>query len=246
MTNPLTARLRLLTSLDEDALTLLEQACTATRTFAAGTDIAPEGDHPEHLRIVLAGWAARYKLLSDGRRQLPALLVPGDLCDADGLMLRRVHSGVCALTECTVATVPHAQVRDLMERSPAIRDAFWWLLCVENAVSAEWSVGLGRRSAEERVAHLLCELLIRLWTVGLSRDNSYDLPLTQVALADALGLSTVHVNRVLMDLRARGLLTLEHRRLTIHDQAALKRLAGFDARYLHVEGLRPEQGVARH
>lgn len=245
MKNPLIARLRLITSLSEDDLRLLEDACQATQRIAARADVHPEGHRPGSLHIVLEGWAARYKLLPDGRRQLPALLLPGDVCDLDGLLVKRIHSGVCALTPCTVAVLPHAELRALMERRPPIREAFWWLLCVENAISAEWSVGLGRRTAEEQMAHLLCELLIRLWSVGLSTDNGYALPLTQTDLGDALGLSNVHVNRTLRELRERGVVTLEDRWLTIHDRTALKAIGHFDVDYLHVDGPRRDSGLAQ-
>lgn len=245
-TNPLIARLRLLTGLSDDDLELLERACAAMRSSAAGTDIAPEGARPDGLHVVLDGWAARYKLLSDGRRQLPALLLPGDICDLDGLLLRRVHSGVCALTSCKVAMLPHTQIRALMDRRPAIREAFWWLASVENAVSAEWSVRLACRTADERMAHLLCELLLRLCTAGLSQTNGFALPMTQVDLADALGLSAVHVNRTLKGLRGRGVIALEDGWLTIRDYEALRTLAGFCADYLHVEGLHLATSTARH
>ncbi|WP_238242182.1 Crp/Fnr family transcriptional regulator, partial [Methylobacterium isbiliense] len=244
MMNPLVTRLRTLTSLTEDDLQLLARACGLTLGVAARTDIHPEGYRPDSLHILVEGWAARFKLLPDGRRQIPAVFVPGDVCDLDGLLLKRIHSGVCALTACTVAVLPLTQVRELMDRSPAIREAIWWLQCVENAVSAEWSIGLGRRSADERMAHLLCELLVRLSTVGLSSENRYPLPVTQADLGDALGLSTVHVNRTLQELRGRGLISLEGRWLTIHDYDAVKAIAGFDSDYLHIEGPRPM--VERH
>jgi CRP-like cAMP-binding protein len=238
MTNPLIARLRSMTTLTEKELNSLEQACNATVNLAAGADIAPQGDQPSGFHIVLEGWAARYKVLVDGRRQFPALFLPGDICDLDGLLLQRVHSGVRALTPCRVGVLPHARVRDLMHGNPAVRDAFWWLQSVENAVSTEWSVGLGRRSADEKVAHLLCELLIRLRTVGRSVNDGYAFPLTQGELGDVLGLSTVHINRTLTDLRNHGLIELKGRWLTILDVEALKARGSFDSDYLHLEGLR--------
>ena len=246
MTNPLLARLRVLTSLSEDDLDGLGDACTATQVYPAHADLVPEGHGTDRLHVVLDGWACRYRVLDDGRRQFPALLLPGDICDIDGFLLRRVHFGVAALTPCTVATLAHARLREIMDRSPAIRDVFWWLTFVENAVSAEWTTGLGRRSATERLAHLLCELLVRLSAVQMTEDNSYTLPLTQEQIADVLGVSTVHVNRTLQELRALGLISLEGRRLTIHDWEGLKGLAGFSPDYLHVEGLRPPARPAHH
>ncbi|MDB5559496.1 MAG: cyclic nucleotide-binding protein [Enterovirga sp.] len=238
MTNPLIARLRLLSSLSEDDLQILEAACTGPQTVPAHSDIQAEGRGTEHIHIVQSGWAARYRLLRDGRRQFPALLIPGDLCDIDALLLNRTHFGVVALTSCTISVLPHARLREIMESRPAIRDVFWWLTFVENAISAEWTVGLGARSAEERLAHLFCELLVRLATVEMTDGNSYALPLTQDQLSDAVGLSAVHLNRTLQDLRGSGLISLDGHRLTIHNWEALKDFSDFSADYLHVEGLR--------
>lgn len=234
-TNPLIARLRRLTGLSEDDLALLADAFGSTRLLAARSDIVPEGAVADHLHVVLDGWAARYRLLPDGVRQLTAILVPGDLCDLDGLLLRRVHVGVAALTPCKVGLVPLGALRTVMDRRPAIRDVLWWLTCVDNAISAEWSAGLGRRSTQERFAHLVCELLVRLTTVGLAAEGSYALPLTQHELGDALGVSAVHVNRTLQNLRGMGLLSLEGRMLRIHDRAALRSMAGFSDDYLHAD-----------
>lgn len=239
MKNPLVTRLRLLTSLTETELRALEGAFHTTLSFAARADIALQGEHPERLHVVVDGWAARYRLLRDGRRHLPALLLPGDVCDLDGLLLQRVHSGVCALTDCTVAVLAHGRIRALMDQSPAIRHAFWWLMSAENAAAAEWSVSLGRRSSEERLAHLLCDLLVRLQHVGLSQGKGFVLPLIQADIADALGMSAVHVNRMLMELRGRNIIALQDRWLEIHDLAALRELAEFNPDYLHLEGTLP-------
>lgn len=245
MQNPLMARLRRFTSLTEAELDLLAAACGATERRAAGEDVSAPGDRLGSYHVLLEGWAARYKVLPDGRRQIPALLLPGDVCDLDGLMLDSVHAGVCAITPCTMAVLPHDRFRSLVNQAPALRDAFWWLGSVENAVSTEWSVGLGRRSADERLGHLLCELFFRLWTVGLSTEAGYMLPLTQAELADVLGLSTVHVNRVLKTLRAQGVIAFKDRWLTILDYKALKEIGSFDPDYLHLEGLNPGAGAAR-
>ena len=242
MTNPLIARLRKMTTLTEDEANSVAQACGSPLSFAADGDIAPQGDRPSAFHILVSGWAARYKVLADGRRQFPALFLPGDVCDLDGLLLQRIHSGVCALTDCKLVALPHARARELMDGSVAIRDAFWWLQSVENAIATEWSVGLGRRSAEEKVAHLLCELLVRLRTVGLSVGDGYAFPLTQSEIADALGLSTVHVNRTITELRSQGLIEIKSRWLSIIDVEALKATGNFDPDYLHLEGLKRRLG----
>ncbi len=197
-----------------------------------------EGQGTDALHVVIDGWCCRYRLLADGRRQLPALLLPGDICDLDALLLNRIHYGVATLTASTVATIPRAHLRDLMDEFPEIRDVLWWMLSVENSIAAEWAVGLGRRTSEERLAHLVCELLVRLAVVGHSQENSFRLPLTQQELGDTLGVSTVHVNRTLQSLRSSGLIRQEGRGITVRDWGALKELAGFSADYLHIEGTR--------
>ncbi len=242
MTHPLIARLRLMTRLSEPELTSIVQACSATQSFVAGADIAPQGHQPSGFHIVVEGWAGRYNILTDGRRQFPALCLPGDVCDLDGLLLQRIQSGICALTACKMVVLPHALIRDLMDRNTAIRDAFWWLQSVENAIATEWSVGLGRRSAEEKTAHLLCEILTRLRMVGLSVGDGCAFPLTQAEIGDVLGLSTVHVNRTLTDLRSMGLIDIKGRWLRILDFATLKETGNFDPGYLHLEGLKRSLG----
>ena len=230
-------------TLTEEEANSVARACGPVLGFAAGIDIAPQGDRPSGFHIMVEGWAARYKVLPDGRRQFAGLFLPGDICDLDGLLLQRVHSGVSALTNCTVVVLPHGRIRELMEGSSPIRDAFWWFQSVENAIATEWSVGLGRRSAEEKVAHLLCELLIRLRTAGLSVADGYAFPLTQSEIGDALGLSTVHVNRTMTDLRGRGLIEIKSRWLRIFDVEALMKIGTFDPDYLHLEGVKRSSGA---
>ncbi|MGI3899057.1 MAG: Crp/Fnr family transcriptional regulator [Janthinobacterium lividum] len=232
-----------MTTLTDEEAVSVAQACGSALSFAAGTDIAPQGDRPSGFHIIVEGWAARYKVLPNGRRQFPGLFLPGDICDLDGLLLQRVHSGVSALTGCKVVVLPHGRIRALMDNSSAIRDAFWWFQSVENAIATEWTVGLGRRSAEEKVAHLLCELLIRLRTAGLSVADGYAFPLTQSEIGDALGLSTVHVNRTMTDLRGQGLIEIRSRWLRIFDVEALMKTGCFDPDYLHLEGVKRSLGA---
>lgn len=163
--NPFLTRLRLLTRLNEDELAALAQLFDARRPVRARANLIAEGERPERLHVLLDGWACRYKLLADGRRQIAALLVPGDLCDLDSLHLRQSDFAVAAITSCTVASASAADVRELATRQPAIADALGRLGAIENAMLAEHNTCLGRRSAREHVAHLLCELLVRLSAV---------------------------------------------------------------------------------
>lgn len=230
--NPLIIRLRMLTDLSESALEAIEELCKTVQVFKPGVDIVREGAPSDNLHIVLDGWCCRYRTLRGGRRQIPALLLPGDICDLDRLLLRRVHFGIGALTSCTAASVPREQLYDLMDQNREVRDALWCLMSIENSVSVEWTVGV-RRFTEERLAHLLCELLVRLSVVDLTHGGSFTLPLTQEELGEALGVSTVHVNRTLQALRARNLLEYEGRSVVVRDWDALKKLSGFAPDYLH-------------
>lgn len=200
------------------------------------SDIVREGAGTDAIHFILDGWCCRYRLLRDGRRQLPTLLLPGDICDLDALFLRRVHFGVAALTPCVIASIPREVLRALIDDDPEIRDLFWWLQAVENSTATEWAVALGRRSTEERLAHLICELLVRLTVVGQAQDLGFAFPLTQQELGDALGTSTVHINRTLQLLRGRDLIRQTGRQMTIRDWNGLKSLANFNPDYLHTDG----------
>lgn len=237
MPNPLLARLRLLSTLSEVELAALEAACSDVRQVGARLDLVREGDRPERLHVVLDGWACRQKVAADGRRHIPALLLPGDIGDIDSLHVRRLDYSVTTLTPCTLAVIDRAAALELIERHPSIGQALMWLTFVENATLAEWNFGLGRRTAKEHLAHLFCELLIRLSAVGRAEANGYPMPLSQGELADVLGLTSVHVNRVLQPLRGEGLIELQAQRLTVRDWDGLKKAGGFDAAYLHPHGM---------
>lgn len=238
--NSFITRLQLLTSLSDDALGEIEAACSAGQPFEAHTDIVCEGSATDSVHFVMEGWCCRYRILPDGRRQLPALLLPGDICDLDGLLLRRIHFGVATITPCTVASIPRLQLHALMDSNREIRDVFWWLLSAENSIATEWIVGLGQRSAEERLAHLLCELLLRLTPVQLAPNNSFTLPLTLHELGELLGISAVHIARTLQDLRAKGIIRFDQGHITIFNWPELKKISDFTSSYLHLEGLRLE------
>ena len=187
------------------------------------------------LHILLDGWAARYKIMEEGGRFISALSVPGDICDLAALRVDKLDYGVTMLSAGTVALLPRNRAGALFGTNPGIAEAFWSLALTENAILTEWAASIGRRSASQRLAHLLCELLARITVIGKADGHSYDLPLTQQQLADVLGLTTVHTNRMLQLLRTMNLVTMRHRRVTIHDWAALSAMGGFRSNYLHLE-----------
>jgi CRP-like cAMP-binding protein len=165
-----------------------------------------------------------------------AMHIPGDFCDLHSFILKRMDHNIAALGQCRIAKFSHAVIHEITERYPRLGRALWWDTAVDGAIMREWMISMGRRSAYEQIAHLLCELLVRLRSVGLVSDDSYEMPATQAELGDAFGLSTVHVNRILQELRREGLIVFKNKRVTIPDLDRLKEAAGFDAAYLYVRG----------
>ncbi|HEY8617679.1 Crp/Fnr family transcriptional regulator [Phenylobacterium sp.] len=222
-----------LSPLDEAALV---GAIHDGKRLAARQTVVSEGDRPRDVHVILDGFACRYKILPDGGRQIMAWLVPGDFCDLHVAILGAMDHGIATLTPSRLGTIPPADVDRLSRTSPALSRALWWATLVDEAILREWLVTMGRRPADRQVAHLFCELLVRLQSVGLADGNRIELPITQGDLADAAGLTAVHVNRVVQQLRADGLIDWSDRTLTVHDPRALAEFADFRPNYLHLKG----------
>jgi CRP-like cAMP-binding protein len=203
---------------------------------AAGVDVTCEGDRCESVRMFLSGWACRYKALEDGRRQIVSFILPGDTCDAHIYLLSVMDHSIAALTPITYAEFDSVAFERLMSVHASVAEAFHCETLAARAIQREWAINLGRRDALERVAHIICELFERLQVVGLVEGNTFAFPVTQMDLADATGLSTVHLNRTLQELRAAGLITLRDRSLTIVDAQTLRSTAMFNPSYLHLSG----------
>ena len=233
MTDPLTRKLENFVPLSGEDRRVLADAVRDSRGVGARTDIIREGERPDNVHLVLEGFACRYKFVPDGRRDIMAYMVPGDLCDVHVFILKKMDHSIGTLSACRVVDIPRDRILEMLER-PAIARALWWSTLVDEATLREWLVNVGRRPAEQRVAHLLCELLMRLQTVGLANGDSYELPITQSDLADTVGLTLVHVNRVLQRLRATGLISLRKKHLVINDARALKEFSKFNPNYLHL------------
>jgi CRP-like cAMP-binding protein len=186
--------------------------------LGADQDIVREGDCPVECCLVLEGMVFRYLMLDDGRRQIMGFYIPGDIPDLQSLHIKIMDHSVGTLVPTTVALIPHQSLNNLNARYPRIANALWRDTIVDAAMFRLWMVGLGRKSAHERIAHLFCELLMRFKTVGIAKDAlTCEFPMTQTELGDALGLSTVQVNRVVQDLRADGLVILRGSSLHIND-----------------------------
>ncbi|MCJ2138438.1 Crp/Fnr family transcriptional regulator [Methylobacterium sp. E-066] len=221
-----------LASLTQQDRAALEGLTGYVHAVVRHTVLAEQEGVADHALIVFAGFASRYKRRVSGRRQILAYLVPGDLCDRGALHGYPLDHTIEALTPCRVAKVPRPVYLDLLGRHPRIALAVQRAKLAEEATAREWMVSIGIRSGRERMAHLLCELLERLGAIGQVTDGQYHLPLTQEDLADALGLTSVHVNRVLQALRRDGLISLRERRLRILAPRRLSQLAEFEAGYL--------------
>jgi CRP-like cAMP-binding protein len=200
-----------------------------------GEDIIAEGDHAPHCHVVLTGLACRYKILPDGERQIMAFLVPGDLCDAEIFILKEMDHSVSALTPTTTALISGDTMKQLLREGSGMAEALWWGTLTDLGVLRERIVDHGRRDARERIAHLLYEMLVRYRMVGLTFDDVFEFPITQTELADATGLTPVHVNRTLQGLRAEQLIEWKGGTVTIMDSMRLRKLAGFNPNYLHLD-----------
>ena len=213
----------------------LSRVSLLSRPVRASEELVREGELIGSIQFLIDGWACRFKLTRDGRRQISTLLAPGDVCNLDALLFDRLDYGVRMLTAGTILSIPRERVIALAAEYPGISRGFTWLGFVENAILAQWALCLGRQSARERVAHLICELAVRLGCSDDDGEISFELPLTQEHLADALGLTPVHVNRTLGQLRAEGMLASSVRRFEVRDVAALRRIADFSPTYLHID-----------
>lgn len=235
--NAFLLKLRLLCGLDESDLAAIDLLCGERRQLRARVTAVQQGRPSDRVFVVLDGWVCSYRLLADGRRQITRLLVPGDVCNLEALHLPQSGSAIGTLTPCTLAAVSPQALRELAAARRPIADTLAWLAAVDLAGLVERNASLGRRSAREHVAHLLCELLVRLTLVGRAQGNGYAMPLTQEEIADLLGLTSVHVNRVVQALRRDGLIEYGGKELVITQWSALKAAAGFRADYLHLEGM---------
>jgi CRP-like cAMP-binding protein len=232
--NPLVAKLSQFAPLSDQDVRLLETLCLREERFRAGANIAIEGETPRSAFVLTRGMACRFRLMPDGRRQILTILIPGDFSDLHGFLLKAMDHSVAAIGPTRIAAIGREAVIDIIANHPRIGAALWWSAMQEGAMLRERIVALGRRSARGRVAYILCELVWRQRAVGMAEDHAIRLPFTQTDLADMLGLTSVHTNRVLQGFRRDELITLEHRRLTLHDLERLQAISGLTKDYLQL------------
>lgn len=233
MVNAFFAKLSGMADLTPADLAALGRAIADTRSYPARTDLIREGDETGRMFIVLEGWLCRYKILPSGARQIMAFLMPGDACDLHIKLLPYMDHSIQAITPAKVARISGAEIQTIMYECPNVARAMYTAQLVDEGVMRAWIVSMGRRSSIERVAHLICELYVRARNINLAEGDQLALPLSQVVLADALGMTPVHINRVLKELRLAGAMELKRGSLTIKDAIKLVHIAGFDENYLH-------------
>lgn len=232
--NPLVAKLEQHGPLSEPERQTLEAITARTRSYRPHEDIVIEGGTPSHSCLIVEGFAIRHKHLSDGRRQITGFHLPGDFADLHSFLLKPMDDGVGALTSCTVAHVSHDDLKQITKSQPHLTRLLWFTTLVDGAVHRTWMTAVGTLDARERLAHFLCELHDRLKPIGLMTNNAYKLPITQEELGDAFGMSTVHVNRMLQDLRSEGLITTQGKNLAIVDWKRLQKVGQYCPNYLHL------------
>jgi CRP-like cAMP-binding protein len=235
MITPHLKKLRKRTEISSEEERAIRDSVLETRDVAADEIIVRSGEELSSSLVLLSGWMARSKDLQSGQRQVTELHVAGDFADLHGFTLKRLDHDVLTLSRCTVAVVPHERLKTITEQFPRLARIYWFSTNIDAAIHREWAVSLGQRSALSRMAHLFCELYERLRVVGRVNDDGYEFPLTQRELSECLGLTVVHANRTLQELRRRNLVEFGNRQVTILDRRGLEGVAEFDPSYLYLD-----------
>lgn len=233
MLNAFVRKLCRLAVLSETDIQSLVQSTSQTRILPARRDIIREGDRPGPVFVMLSGWACTYKILPSGTRQVTSFMMPGDSCDLHVSLLAEMDHSIQTITGARVATISQNALHQMLDASPAISRALYSSQLIDEATLRAWIVSMGRRSSTERVAHLMCELYVRLQNIEGDTGSKVDLPISQILFADALGMTPVHINRVLRRLREAGIMEISKRSLRVTDPVGLASLAGFEENYLH-------------
>lgn len=232
-------RLQSIHPLSNEEVRALGELPLEVASLESGHDIVRMGDRPKQCCVVIEGFTCIYKLTSEGGRQIMAIHVPGDIPDIQSLHLGLMDFGLAAISACTVGYIPHEKIQQMCEAHPRLGVALWRETLIDAAIYRDWMLNIGQREAFGRVAHLVCELMVRLKAVGLTEGDSFKFPVTQANLADAFGISSVHMSRVYGALAASGLLKVTRSRIQVLDWDELLEAGDFDPTYLHLEKSAP-------
>jgi len=230
--NALVRKLGNFIALSPGELACLAELQSKSEKIASKTDLVHEGETGRRAYILQSGWAYSYKMLPDGGRQIITFSVPGDFVGVRSILLRNSDHSFATITDAVVSPITMPRIIRVFNEHPRLGAALLWAVSRDEAIAVEHLVGIGRRRAIERVAHFFLELKDRLWLAGISGENGYECPLNQYLLGDALGLTAIHLNRVLRQLRERGLLTMKEHQVVFDDVKGLTKLAGYDNAYL--------------
>ncbi len=228
-------KLRQRTTVSAEEEQIITALVAGVREVRPDQAVVRAGEELSSSFLLLDGWIARSKDLAGGERQITELNLAGDFVDLHGFTLKRLDHDLRSLTPCRLGVVPHERLRALTEEYPRLARIYWLMTNIDAAIHREWALSLGQRSALSHMAHLFCELCVRLDVTGLVENAAYDFPLTQREVAECLGLTVVHANRTIQELRRRGLIALESRRVRILDRPRLEQLSEFEPHYLSLE-----------
>ena len=228
-------KLRLRTPISSEEERVIRSLLAETREVAADQMLVRSGDRLNQSLLLLDGWLVRCKDLPSGERQILEIHLAGDFADLHGFTLQRLDHDIVSLTRCVIGIVPHERLKAITENHPHLTRVYWLLTNIDASIAREMALSLGQRPAISRMAHLFCELHVRLGIVGRTTDRMFEFPLTQRELSGCLGLTVVHVNRTLQELRRRRIIEAENRQVTILDKLALEALAEFDPNYLQLD-----------
>lgn len=233
MSNRFVEKLRSYAPLCEDDMARLSTATARPRRLDPKHDLIREGDRPGPVFVVLEGWACRYKILPNGTRQVLAYLMPGDCCDLHIGLLSEMDHSIQTITAASVVAIDREDMDTILDDCPRVARAMYISQLVDEGTMRAWITSMGRRASIERVAHLMCELYLRARNIGITEGETFALPLSQLLLADSLGMTPVHLNRVIKELRGRGVMELKRGSVVLKDLPRLVNIAGFDDNYLH-------------
>jgi CRP-like cAMP-binding protein len=227
-------KLRARHDLSRDEEEALRGMRVSARRFERNQEMVRSGEELDHSMLLLSGFAVREKIAADGSRQIVETNVPGDFVDLHSFILKRLEHEISAASRCEVALVPHSELKRVTEAHPRLSRALWFQTLVDAAIHREWMLVLGKKRSRARIAQLFCELHVRLGIVGIGTEDGYDLPFSQQELSDITGMTPVHLNRCLKELRDAGLVTYRSGHVHLHDLNGLAHNAQFDTGYLHV------------
>ncbi len=226
-------KLQLVSGLDAEDVQALESLPISIRHAAAHDYVVHDGERPTQCCLLIEGYAIRVKYGSTGQRQILSIHIAGDIPDLHSLHLNVMDHNLITLSTCTLGFIAHDTLRDMNRRRPRLAEALWRDTLIDAAMFREWIFNVGQRPARARIAHLFLEMKYRLQLIGRCDGATFDLPMTQNEYGDALGLTSIHVNRILQELRREGLIAVNRQSVNILDEPRLAELAGFDRTYLH-------------